>query len=205
MTTLEPRIYLASQSPRRRELLAQIGVRFDLLLFRGSGREDAATCEDPLTGETPDVYALRVAAAKARHGSALLQARRLPIRPVLAADTTLDVAGEIIGKPTDDAAAEAILGRLSGRAHRVLTAIAMTHNGRIEQRLSVSEVRFRTLHAAEIQRYVASGEPRDKAGAYGIQGFAAMFIEEIRGSHSGIVGLPLCETALLLREFGYPV
>ncbi|MDP2196218.1 MAG: Maf family protein [Rhodocyclaceae bacterium] len=205
MTALEPRIYLASQSPRRRELLAQIGVRFDLLLFRGGSREDAATCEDPLPGEAPDVYALRVATAKAQHGSALLQARRLQIRPVLAADTTLDVAGEIIGKPVDDADATAILGRLSGRAHRVLTAIAMVHNGRIEQRLSVSEVRFRTLHAAEIQRYVASGEPRDKAGAYGIQGFAAMFIEEIRGSHSGIVGLPLCETALLLREFGYPV
>ncbi|MDO9600700.1 MAG: Maf family protein [Rhodocyclaceae bacterium] len=205
MTALEPRIYLASQSPRRRELLAQIGVRFDLLLFRGGSREDAATCEDPLPGEAPDVYALRVATAKAQHGSALLQARRLQIRPVLAADTTLDVAGEIIGKPVDDADATAILGRLSGRAHRVLTAIAMVHNGRIEQRLSVSEVRFRSLHAAEIQRYVASGEPRDKAGAYGIQGFAAMFIEEIRGSHSGIVGLPLCETALLLREFGYPV
>jgi len=205
MTTLEPRIYLASQSPRRRELLTQIGVRFDLLLFRGGSREDAATCEDPLPGEAPDVYALRVATAKAQHGSALLQARRLQIRPVLAADTTLDVAGEIIGKPVDDADATAILGRLSGRGHRVLTAIAMVHNGSIEQRLSVSEVRFRTLNAAEIQRYVASGEPRDKAGAYGIQGFAAMFIEEIRGSHSGIVGLPLCETALLLREFGYPV
>lgn len=209
MATLEPRIYLASQSPRRRELLAQIGVRFDLLLFRGGSRADAAACEDPLPGEVPDVYALRVAAAKAQHGSALLQARRLPIRPVLAADTTLDVAGEIIGKPADDADAAAILGRLSGRVHRVLTAIAMTdgntEDGRIEQRLSVSEVRFRTLNAAEIQRYVASGEPRDKAGAYGIQGFAAMFIEEIRGSHSGIVGLPLCETALLLREFGYPV
>lgn len=209
MATLEPRIYLASQSPRRRELLAQIGVRFDLLLFRGGSRADVATCEDPLPGEAPDVYALRVAAAKAHHGIALLQSRRLPIRPVLAADTTLDVAGEIIGKPADDADAAAILGRLSGRAHRVLTAIAMAdgsnEDGRIEQRLSVSEVRFRTLNAAEIQRYVASGEPRDKAGAYGIQGFAAMFIEEIRGSHSGIVGLPLCETALLLREFGYPV
>ncbi|MDP1607078.1 MAG: Maf family protein [Rhodocyclaceae bacterium] len=205
MTMLEPRIYLASQSPRRRELLAQIGVRFELLLFRGGSRVDTATCEDPLAGEAPDVYALRVAAAKARHGIALLQSRRLPIFPVLAADTTLDVAGEIIGKPADDADAATILGRLSGRAHRVLTAIAMAHDGRIEQRLSVNEVRFRALTAAEIQRYVASGEPRDKAGAYGIQGFAALFIEEIRGSHSGIVGLPLCETALLLREFGYPV
>ncbi|MBA3033828.1 MAG: septum formation inhibitor Maf [Gammaproteobacteria bacterium] len=213
MTMLEPRIYLASQSPRRRELLAQIGVRFDLLLFRSGSRIDAATCEDPLPGETPDVYALRVAAAKARHGAQLQQLRRLPARLVLAADTTLDVDGEIVGKPQDDAAATAILSRLAGRTHRVLTAVAVAYgrnegfdeSERIEQRLSISEVRFRSLTAAEIQRYVASGEPRDKAGAYGIQGYAAMFIEEIRGSHSGIVGLPLCETALLLRESGYPV
>ncbi|MDP2169838.1 MAG: Maf family protein [Rhodocyclaceae bacterium] len=205
MTTLEPRIYLASQSPRRRELLAQIGVRFDLLLFRGGSRADSATCEDPLPGEPPDVYALRVAAAKARHGFRMLQERRLPVRPILAADTTLDVDGAIVGKPRDDADASAILGRLAGRAHRVLTAIAVMQGERLEQRLSISEVRFRALSAAEIQRYVASGESRDKAGAYGIQGFAAMFIEEIRGSHSGIVGLPLCETALLLREIGYPV
>lgn len=205
MTTLEPRIYLASQSPRRRELLAQIGVRFDLLPFRGTSRADSAICEDPLPGEAPDVYALRVAAAKARHGAELVQLRRLAARPVLAADTTLDVDGAIVGKPRDDADAIRILGRLAGRTHRVLTAIAMVHGERQDQRLSVSEVRFRRLTDAEIHRYVASGEPRDKAGAYGIQGFAAMFIEEIRGSHSGIVGLPLCETALLLREFGYPV
>lgn len=205
MTTLEPRIYLASQSPRRRELLAQIGVRFDLLLFRGGSRADSATCEDSLPGEPPDVYALRVAAAKARHGFRMLQERRLPVRPILAADTTLDVDGAIVGKPRDDADAAVILGRLAGRTHRVLTAIAVMQGERLEQRLSISEVRFRALSAAEIQRYVASGESRDKAGAYGIQGFAAMFIEEIRGSHSGIVGLPLCETALLLREIGYPV
>jgi septum formation protein len=205
MTTLEPRIYLASQSPRRRELLAQIGVRFDLLLFRNSSRADAETCEDPLPGEQPDVYVLRVAAAKARHGVRMLQERHLPVRPVLAADTTLDVDGEIVGKPRDDADASVILGRLAGRTHRVLTAIAVMQGEHLAQRLSISEVRFRTLNAAEIQRYVASGDPRDKAGAYGIQGFAAMFIEEIRGSHSGIVGLPLCETALLLREIGYPV
>jgi septum formation protein len=205
MTTLEPRIYLASQSPRRRELLTQIGVRFDLLLFRGDGRIDPETSEAVLPGEAPDVYALRVATAKARHGMRLLAYRRLPMRPVLAADTTLDVDGEIIGKPRDNPEATAILEHLSGRSHRVLTAIAVACENRIETRLSVSEVRFRTLTATEIQRYVASGEPRDKAGAYGIQGRAATFVEEIRGSHSGIVGLPLCETALLLREFGYPV
>lgn len=204
MTALEPRIYLASQSPRRRELLTQIGVRFDLLLFRGSTRADPETCEDPLPGEAPDAYALRVAAAKARHGVRLLTLRRLPLRPILAADTTLDVDGTIVGKPADDADAAAILARLSGRPHRVLTAIAVANGERLETRLAVSEVRFRSLCAEEIQRYVASGEPRDKAGAYGIQGRAAVFVEEIRGSHSGIVGLPLCETALLLREFGYP-
>jgi septum formation protein len=209
VTTLEPRIYLASQSPRRRELLAQIGVRFDMLLFRTGPRADRETDEDPLPDERPDDYALRVAAAKARHGVRLLQERRLPLRPVLAADTTLDVDGAIVGKPADDADAVAILTRLSGRTHRVLTAIAVAQaysmDARIETRLSASEVRFRTLTADEIRRYVASGEPRDKAGAYGIQGHAAMFVEEIRGSHSGIVGLPLCETALLLREFGHPV
>lgn len=204
MTTLEPRIYLASQSPRRRELLTQVGVRFDLLLFRGGARADPETCEDPLPGEAPDAYALRVAAAKARHGTQLLAVRRLPLRPVLAADTTLDVDGTIVGKPADDADAAAILARLSGRTHRVLTAIAVAHGDCLETRLSTSEVRFRPLGAEEIRRYVASGEPRDKAGAYGIQGRAAVFVEEIRGSHSGIVGLPLCETALLLRAFGYP-
>lgn len=204
MPTLEPRIYLASQSPRRRELLAQIGVRFDLLLFRGGDRADPETDETPLPGEAPDAYALRVAAAKARHGARLLAMRRLPARPVLAADTTLDVDGDIVGKPADDADAAAILARLSGRAHRVLTAIAVAHEARLKTRLSVSEVRFRALSGAEIRRYVATGEPRDKAGAYGLQGGAAMFVESITGSPSGIVGLPLCETALLLREFGYP-
>jgi septum formation protein len=205
MTTLEPRIYLASQSPRRRELLAQIGVRFDLLLFRGGGRSDPQTNEDPLPGELPDTYALRVAEAKARHGVQLLALRHLPARPVLAADTTLDVDGEIVGKPANDADATRILTRLSDRTHRVLTAVAVAHDSRLETRLSISEVRFRALSAEEIRHYVASGEPRDKAGAYGIQGRAATFVAEIRGSHSGIVGLPLCETALLLRDFGYPV
>ena len=204
MTTFEPRIYLASQSPRRRELLGQIGVRFDLQLFRIGDRADVETDETQLPGETPDLYVERVARAKASHGFRLLQLRRLPARPVLAADTTLDVDGEIIGKPASDADATAILQRLSGRTHRVLTCIAMAHGERLETRLSVSEVTFRDLTADEIARYVASGEPRDKAGAYGIQGRAAMFVQEIRGSHSGIVGLPLCETTLLLRAFGYP-
>ncbi len=205
VTTLEPRIYLASQSPRRRELLTQIGVRFDLLLFRGDTRTDPETSEDVLPGEAPDAYAVRVATAKARQGMQLLAYRRLPPRLVLAADTTLDVDGDIIGKPRDNPEATEILERLSGRVHRVLTAIAVASETRLETRLSISDVFFRDLTDDEIRRYVASGEPRDKAGAYGIQGRAATFVEEIRGSHSGIVGLPLCETALLLREFGYPI
>ncbi|MEI8164386.1 MAG: Maf family protein [Betaproteobacteria bacterium] len=202
---IDPRIYLASRSPRRRELLTQVGVRFDLLLFRLPPREDEEVSEDCLPGETPDAYVQRVALAKAVFGAGLIARRAIVARPVLAADTTLDVDGEIVGKPRDEADAEAILARLSGRSHRVLTAIAMARGERVEQRLSVSEVRFRPLAADEIRRYVHSGEPMDKAGAYGIQGRAAMFVEEIRGSHSGIVGLPLCETALLLREFGYPL
>ena len=202
---IDPRIHLASRSPRRRELLTQIGVRFDLLLFRAAPREDAEVSEDWLPGETPEAYVQRVARAKAMFGASLIAQRAIVARPVLAADTTLDFDGEVIGKPRDEDDAAAILARLSGRGHRVLTAIAMARNERVEHRLSISEVRFRELTAEEIRRYVQSGEPMDKAGAYGIQGRAAMFIEDIRGSHSGIVGLPLCETTLLLREFGYPL
>ena len=202
---IEPRIYLASRSPRRRELLTQIGVRFDLLLFRGDPREDSEVSEDCLPGESPDAYVARVARAKAAFGANLLRRRPLVPHPVLAADTTLDVDGEIIAKPRDAADAADILTRLSGRSHRVLTAIAMARGERLEHRVSISEVRFRSLATDEIRRYVQTGDPMDKAGAYGIQGRAAIFVESISGSHSGIVGLPLCETALLLREFGYPL
>ena len=202
---IDPRIYLASRSPRRRELLTQIGVRFDLLLFRAAPREDEEVSEAWLPGETPEDYVQRVARAKAMFGAGLIASRAIVVRPVLAADTTLDLDGEIIGKPRDEADAISILTRLSGRSHRVLTAIAMARGERVEHRLSISEVRFRDLSAEEIRRYVQSGEPMDKAGAYGIQGRAAMFIEHINGSHSGIVGLPLCETTLLLRDFGYPL
>jgi septum formation protein len=202
---IDSRIYLASRSPRRRELLTQIGIRFDLLLFRAAPREDAEVSEAWLPGETPEAYVVRVARIKAAFGADLLASRKVVPRAVLAADTTLDLDGGIIGKPKDEADAEAILTRLSGRSHRVLTAIAMARDARVEHRLSISEVRFRPLSVEEIRRYVQSGEPMDKAGAYGIQGRAAMFVEDIKGSHSGIVGLPLCETALLLKEFGYPL
>jgi septum formation protein len=205
----ESRLYLASRSPRRRELLTQVGIRFDLLMLRGVPRLDDAVDETWLPGEPPEIYVQRVAHAKARFGMTLLAQRRLPPGLVLAADTTLDLDGEVIGKPRDEEDAINILQRLSGRSHRVLTAVALAKPQAIEpllrQTLSINEVRFRPLDEQEIRRYAYSGEPMDKAGAYGIQGRAAMFIETICGSHSGIVGLPLNETVLLLRAFGYPI
>jgi len=199
------RIYLASQSPRRRELLTQIGVAFDTIIFRSGARADPETDETPQPGEAALDYVERVARAKAAHGARILGWRRLVPQPILSADTTLEVDGDIIGKPFNEADATAILKRLSGREHRVLTAVAVTHEERIECRVSVSHVRFRPLADDEIRRYVMTGEPMDKAGAYGIQGRAAMFIEHAAGSYSGIMGLPLCETTLLLREFGLKV
>ena len=204
--TLTPRIYLASTSPRRRELLRQIGINFDVLTFRAGERgEDADVDETPLPDEAVERYVERLALAKAQAGMRRVLWRKLLPHPVLAADTTLEVDGEIVGKPRDAAEAHAILERLSGRRHRVLTAVAMSDGERTRSRLSVSEVAFRTLSEHDIRRYIATGEPFDKAGAYGIQGHAAIFIEEIRGSYSGIMGLPLFETAALLEIFGHPV
>ncbi|WP_415258580.1 Maf family protein [Thauera phenylacetica] len=204
--TPTPRIYLASKSPRRRDLLRQIGVNFDVLTFRAGERgEDADVDETPLPGEAVERYVERLALAKAQAGMRRVLWRKLLPHPVLAADTTLEVDGEIVGKPHDAAEAHAILERLSGRRHRVLTAVAMSDGERTRSRLSVSEVAFRSLGEHDIRRYVATGEPFDKAGAYGIQGHGAIFIEEIRGSYSGIMGLPLFETAALLEIFGHPV
>lgn len=201
---LRPRLYLASRSPRRRELLTQIGVQFDTIVFRNHPREDQEVDETPHPGEAPADYVVRVARAKAELGRRITGWRRLRSQPVLAADTTLDVDGEILGKPLDADDAKAILRRLSGRSHRVLTAIAVAFDGRIETRISQSEVRFGVLDAAQIDSYVASGEPMDKAGAYGIQGRAGQFVEYLAGSYSGVMGLPLYETAVLLRRFGFP-
>ncbi len=195
-------IYLASNSPRRRELLRQIGVSFDALLFRSGSRSDDDVDEAPLTSEAARDYVQRIARAKAAGGAQRVRWRHLPARAVLAADTTLEFEGTIIGKPETAAHAREILKALSGRSHDVLTAVALTDGERTEHRLSISSVRFRTLTADDIQRYLATGEPMDKAGAYGIQGHAAIFVEEIRGSYSGIMGLPLFETAQLLSRFG---
>ena len=196
------RIYLASRSPRRRELLNQIDIDFDTLLFRAPPREDSDVSEEALTGEDAESYVVRVARAKAQGGLQRVRWRHLVAQPVLSADTTIDLDGEIIGKPTDAADAGDMLRRLAGRSHRVLTCVAVADSERLEHRLSISEVRFAPLSDDAIRRYVASGEPMDKAGAYGIQGRAAAFIAEIRGSYSGIMGLPLHETAELLRRFG---
>ena len=205
MITLEPRIYKPSRSPRRRELLAQIGVRFELLMFRGVPREDPDVDEMVLPDETPEDYVVRVTLAKAEAGVRRIRQRHLIPHPVLAADTTVEIDGQVIGKPEHEADAVAILQRLSGRSHRVLTAVALSDGSQAEHLLNISEVRFRPLEPEEIRRYVASGEPLDKAGAYGIQGRAAIFIEEIKGSYTGIMGLPLYETAILLRRYGYPI
>ncbi len=200
------RIYLASKSPRRRELLRQVGIQFDVLIFRTDGRgEDTDVDETPFPDEPAERYVERLALTKAEAGMRRIFWRKLQRRPLLAADTAVVLDNEIIGKPANAADAEAILTRLSGRSHRVLTAIAVSDGAHIRSRLSVSEVRFRPLNEEDIRHYVASGEPMDKAGAYGIQGRAAMFIEEIHGSYSGIVGLPLFETAQLLETFGYPL
>ncbi len=190
------RIYLASRSPRRRELLHQIGVEFDTLL------SDFEVDETPMPDEVPRAYVERVTRAKAEYGLHLLKERHLPLRPILSADTTLEFAGQIIGKPRDAAEATRILHQLSGQTHLVLTGVAVHYQERTEFVLSVSEVRFRALEDDEIRHYVLSGEPMDKAGAYGIQGKAGLFVDHLAGSYTGVMGLPVCETGELLKRFG---
>lgn len=197
------RLYLASRSPRRRELLHQIGIDFDTLVFRDGARADFEVDETPLSGEAADVYVERVTRAKAELGLRIVHERKLPARPILSADTTLELGGDIIGKPVDMADAAAILRRLSGQTHRVLTGVAINHFGRTEFVLSRSEVRFRPIDEDEIRHYVMSGEPMDKAGAYGIQGRAGLFIEHLSGSYTGVMGLPVCETGELLKRLGF--
>lgn len=198
-------IYLASRSPRRRELLRQIGINFEIVPLREAPRYPADVDETPRAGETPDAYVLRVAREKAQAALAITSVRRLASRPVLAADTTVVRDDAILGKPANVADALRMLESLAGRAHRVLTAVAVTAGDEIETRVSESQVWFRALTPEEIRRYVATGEPTDKAGAYAVQGRAAAFITRIEGSYSGIMGLPLAETAELLRSHGISV
>jgi septum formation protein len=199
---LDRSIYLASRSPRRRELLGHIGVKFHLLLFRNRPGAAPDVNEDPLPDEAPRDYVLRVARAKAAVGWKRMRERNLPRHPVLAADTTVALGMRIFGKPSSRRDAETMLAELSGKRHEVLTAVVVQYDDQVETALSASEVQFRELTPQEIQEYVATGESDDKAGAYAIQGRAALFVAEIRGSQSGIVGLPLYETAQLLQRMG---
>jgi len=201
--SLEKHIYLASRSARRRDLLKQMGVNFEMLLLREGAGRDADFNESELPGETPREYVVRVARLKAEAGWLRLEQRRLMRHPVLAADTTVALGDTILAKPADREDAVAMLKQLSGAVHHVYTAVAIKFYDSLKEALSVTEVRFRELSDDEIRRFVATGEPLDKAGAYGIQGKASMFIETINGSYTGVVGLPVFDTARLLGHFGF--
>jgi septum formation protein len=199
-------IYLASRSPRRRELLAQMGVHFEPLLFRKGTRADADTDEAVLPGEPPDDYVRRITRMKAAAAwRRVAMHRGLHLKPVLAADTTVALGWEIFGKPADAADATRMLRALSGTQHRVLTAVGVQLEDRFEMAVSESLVTFDRLEDERIAAYVASGEPYDKAGAYAIQGRAGSFVARLEGSYTGVMGLPLYETATLLRLFGVMV
>jgi len=177
-------------------------VRFHLLLFRDKPETDPELDEVPLAGETPIAYVERVARAKAQAGWKRLEQRNLPRAAVLAADTTVALDGRILGKPADRRESAEMLAALSGTRHQVLTAVAVKHDYQFECVLQSSDVEFRPLSGDEIRQYVATGECDDKAGAYAIQGRAAQFVAELRGSYSGVMGLPLYETAQLLERMG---
>ncbi|MGO3620796.1 MAG: Maf family protein [Pseudomonas helleri] len=190
-------LFLASGSPRRRELLTQIGVPFQVV--------SASIDETPLPDECPAAYVERLARAKARAGREHLLGLSVSAPfCVLGADTAVVLDDQILGKPVDEADALSMLMALSGREHEVLTAIAILAAERCETRVVRSRVSFRTINQQEAARYWASGEPQDKAGGYAIQGLAAVFVAGLNGSYSGVVGLPVCETAELLGQFGIP-
>ena len=192
-------IYLASRSPRRRELLAQIGVRFEPLLFREGARTDQDTDEAARPSEQAEEYVRRVTRQKCDAAwQRVLMRRGLRRMPVLAADTTVDLAGEILGKPADRADAERMLRMLSGTQHRVLTCVALQLEQRYEMVVSESLVTFTTLDEARIAAYVQTGEPFDKAGGYGIQGLGGHLVQEVHGSLTNVIGLPLAETLTAL-------
>ncbi len=196
-------VYLASQSPRRAQLLGQIGVRHEMLAPEPG--EDAEALEAVRGSERPEDYCLRVTLVKVAAARRRLRESGRAAAPILCADTTVALGRAIFGKPADAVDAARMLGLLAGRTHRVITAVAVATVRRTRSRLSISWVRFALLDAATIERYVASGEPFGKAGAYAIQSSAATWIERIEGSYTGIMGLPLHETAALLREAGVDV
>jgi len=196
-------IYLASQSPRRRQLLEQLGVRHELLL--PDPQEDSEILETVVAGEAPAAYVRRVTALKLDAAIDRLQRRGLPVAPVLCADTTVAIGRVIYGKPRDPRDAARMLRELSGATHRVLTAVAIQSGRRRVAALSDSRVTFASMTPAQARDYVATGEPMGKAGAYAVQGRAAAHISHISGSYSGIMGLPMHETAQLLRAFGFSI
>jgi len=205
LLTERPSLYLASKSPRRQELLRQIGVEFEELKLReGTGRR-RDVLETPRKDESPLDYVKRIARTKAAVGWHRMGRRQLTPRPVLAADTEVVLDGGVLGKPEDSASAIEMLERLSGGSHEVITAVAIRWNAQIALAVSASRVSLRALNRDEIERYVASGEPFDKAGGYAIQGRAALFIRRLEGSYSGVMGLPLYETAEILAKIGYHV
>ncbi len=198
-------IYLASKSPRRQELLRQLGVEFERLRLREAAGRRRDVVEKALNEEPALHYVKRIARTKASVGWQRMQHRGLPPRPVLGADTEVVLDGSIFGKPRDAADATRMLTLLSGRTHEVLTAVALRWEQQIVAEVSTSTVTFRELGSDEIARYVATGEPFDKAGGYAVQGRAAAFISRIDGSYSGVMGLPLFETAEALARIGFPV
>lgn len=201
ITSQAPQIYLASASPRRRELLAQIGLAHTVLQVPAPPGED----EPQHPGEAAADYVKRTAREKAERGYQWMASQQLPVLPLLAADTTVILNGEVLGKPIDRAHAIDMLSRLSGTSHHVHTAVVLWHDGQCHEDVSVSEVRMRVLSAEDIARYCDSGEPFGKAGAYGIQGLAGTFIAHLSGSYTGVMGLPVFETANLLRRVGISV
>lgn len=192
-------LYLASQSPRRRELLSQIGVKYQVLSVH--------VPEEQQAGESPQAYVQRLACEKSQAGWQQLSASAggTPLEPVLGADTLIEIDGRVLEKPADEADALAMMATLSGRAHRVLSAVALTSSQGTSSRLSSTEVVFRPVSPEEALRYWRTGEPVDKAGGYAIQGLGAIFVERLSGSYSGVVGLPLSETRELLEEYGVAV
>jgi septum formation protein len=196
-------VYLASQSPRRKQLLEQLGVKFELLLPDAS--EDAEALEVVRPNEKPRTYVQRVTSLKLEAALQRLKNRGLPPAPVLCSDTTVAIGSTIFGKPDNAEHAKEMLRQLSGQTHRVLTAVSIGTMRKQSRALSISQVRFADLSKQDIDRYVASQEPLGKAGSYAIQGKAAAFISHISGNYSGIMGLPMFETAHLLREFGFAV
>jgi septum formation protein len=205
MKPVDHKIYLASKSPRRRELLRQIGVEFELLLLRDQAPRGPEVSEAVHEGESAADYVARVSREKCECSYRIMMLRRLPVRPVLSADTTVVLDGRILGKPADFKEATAMLRALSGKTHDVLTSISLRHDDETWQKTHASQVVFTELSDKRITAYCTGQEPYDKAGGYGIQGAAAVFIERIVGSYSGIMGLPLFETAQLLRQAGIQV